>query len=169
MEQEFKKPLEQTKYYFFREDLNFLEKQINEIQGRIKEAGQEMGTSTKQSSETFHDNFGHEQGVRDFRMWSHRLSELVKIKNNAKIIENTENKGKVRMGRTITICNIESKEQKTFRIGSFMVLNSTKDSGIPVLSYDAPMPKALMGSSEGDERELYIDGKKHILEIIKIE
>lgn len=154
-------------YFFTKEDFDSLNREIGDACDHIKDAGKEIGRSYGEGHETSHDNFAYEQGQRDQEMWSNRVRQLVLIRNNVKIAVPGPNQGQVRIGRLVTIRDLSSGTEKVFRVGSYMVFVETDD--IPTLSYDAPLPKALIGAKEGEEREAFFGGEKHRLEIIKIE
>lgn len=157
------------RYFFTREDFEVLNRRIDSVNDRIKLAAKEMGLSCQQTSETFHDNFGFEQAERDRGMWSSHIRQLIEVKNNAEVIVPGLNEGKVRMGRVVRILDLDTKETKTFRVGSYMILDGYKTEVIPSLSYDAPLPKALLGAGEGDYREVFFGGEKHRYVILKVE
>ena len=154
-------------YFFTKSDFDALNNEITGVCDRIKDAGKEMGLSCQEGAETFHDNFAYEQGQRDQEMWSDRVRELVRVRNNAQIITPGLNIGQVRIGRLITVRDLDSGAEKVFRVGSYMVFEETNDP--PTLSYDAPLPKSLIGAKEGEEREAFFGGEKHHLKVVKIE
>lgn len=156
-------------YFFTKEDFDGLNHEIADACDRIKDAGKEMGLSCQEGAETFHDNFAYEQGQRDQEMWSDRVRELVQIRNHARIIVPGPNTGQVRIGRLVTVCDMSSGTEKAFRVGSYMVFVESNGDDIPTLSYDAPLPKALIGAKMGEEREAFFGGEKHHLEVVKIE
>lgn len=156
-------------YYFLKEDFDVLLQEIKAIDDCIKLAAKEMGLSCQYSSETFHDNFAFEQAERDRNMWSNHIHKLIEVRNNANIIVPGPNQGKVSIGRTVKIRDLSSLIEKTFQIGSYMILNTKKTKETMKLSYDAPLPKALIGAKEGDQRETFLGGKKHCFLILKVE
>lgn len=156
-------------YFFTRHDFDGLNREIATACDRIKDAGAEMGLSCAEGAETFHDNFAYEQGQRDQEMWSDRVRELVSVRNNAQIITPGANNGQVRIGRIVTVNNTTSNTEKVFRVGSYMVFEDTKVGEISTLSYDAPLPKSLIGAKVGEEREAFFGGERHHLEVVKIE
>mgnify|MGYP001567408397 CR=1 FL=1 len=156
-------------YFFTKEDLDVLNREISAVCDHIKDAGKEMGLSCQEGAETFHDNFAYEQGERDQNMWSNRLRQLIRIRNNAKVVAPGPSQGKVSMGRLVTIRDLSSGEGKTFRIGSYMIFDVEKEGSIRTLSYSAPMSKALIGANEGEEREAFFGGKKHRFKVVKVE
>lgn len=155
-------------YFFTKEDFDGLNREIGDACDRIKTAGKEVGLSCSEGAETFHDNFAYEQGQRDQEMWSNRVRELVHIRNNARIIVPGENTGQVRIGRLVKVRDLSSDTERIFRVGSYMVFLETQDE-VPILSYDAPLLKSLIGAKEGDKREAFFGGEKHHIEVVKIE
>ncbi|MBA3046928.1 GreA/GreB family elongation factor [Patescibacteria group bacterium] len=152
-------------YYFFKEDFEQLNKQIEIIRERIKSIGKEMGVSCQEGAETFHDNFAYEDGARQQYMWSNKLRELIRIRNNAQAIEADLNTGIVAVGRTVTVQDINTQEIKTFKVGSYMVLSKQKDT----ISYNAPMAIMFIGAKIGDIKEGKIAGKKKEYKILDIQ
>ncbi len=157
-------------YYFFtKEDFDALNKEIEITCDRIKDAGKEIGRSYSEGHETDHDNFAYEQGQRDQLMWSDHVRKLILIKNKARVISPGSNQGEVRIGRLVTICDLNSSKEEVFLVGSYMVFGETQENDTPVFSYNAPLVKALIGAKEGEERDAFFGGKKHSLKIVKIE
>ena len=73
--------------------------------------------SVGQSSETWHDNFGYEDGRRQFAMWSKRLSELQEIRSCAVAVEPTNNCERVAIGSRVTFEDTATGNRRTLRIG----------------------------------------------------
>lgn len=157
------------RYYFTKEDLEVLDREINAVRDRIARAAKEMGSSCQQSSETVHDNFGFEQAGRDQAMWSGHLRQLLAVRDNAEVVTPGPNRGVVYLGRTVTVFDLDSSEEKTFRIGSYMVLNASNADGVQILSYEAPLAKALIGAQEGERRGVFLGKKECYFVVLKIE
>ena len=49
------------KYFFLKQDLEALDARIQELRDKLDETLKEGGESTRQSSETWHDNFPFEE------------------------------------------------------------------------------------------------------------
>ena len=156
-------------YFFTEEGFSALDREINLVRERVKKAAKEVGLSCQQSSETFHDNFGYEQGERDHRMWSHQLQQLIQIRKYAKLVFSNPYERKVGIGRTVKVRDLDSSEDRVFKVGSYIILGDSGTNAIPIFSYDAPLPKALIGAGEGDYREAFFGDKWHRLLILKIE
>lgn len=148
------------RYYFLRVDLDALTEKIQKLGARLRELGQEMGESTRQSAETFHDNFPYEEALRQFQMTNRRLHELMKVRACAQMVEPSL-ADRVGIGKRVTVETVESGEVRTFQVGSYLTLTDGK-----AVSYNAPLAKALIGARVGDIREGMITGKKKMLRVI---
>lgn len=151
-------------YYFLQEDLGKLAEQIHKINARIKAIGQEMGASCEEGAETFHDNFAFEEGERQQQMWSKNLKELVEIYNNSQIFKPSGTAERVGIGCQVTIADLDTGEEKTITIGSYLTFN-----GNSTVSYNAPLARILLCARPGEVRKGEIAGRLRTFEIIKIQ
>lgn len=62
--------------YFLKEDLEALDVKIGELRSKLEEALKEGEESTRQSSETWHDNFPFEEAQRQFSLLAGQLERL---------------------------------------------------------------------------------------------
>lgn len=150
-------------YYFLPQDIEPLNNQIAELVKKLHEIGREMGDAVGQSSETWHDNFGHEEATRQYGMWSRRLRELVEVRDNAQTIEPLARPQTVVIGSRVSFVD-EQGVKKTLQIGSFTVPEGKRD-----VSYISPIARALMGARVGDEITGKIGGRDVTYEIVAIE
>lgn len=150
-------------YYFLREDLDALNAQITELIQKLRDIGQEMGDAVGQSSETWHDNFGHEEATRQYGMWSERLRQLVEVRDKAQVMTPVSNPHTVVIASRVTFVDAEGVE-KTLQIGSFTVPATKQD-----VSYISPIARLLMGAQVGDDVSGKVAGKDVAYEVIKIE
>ena len=153
-------------YYFLKKDFEALSAEIEKAADKIKAAGQEMGKSCNEGAETFHDNFAYEDGYRLQQMWSERIRQLIRIRNQARVILDSPKGEKVSLGCVVTVEDEHTKEIRTIKIGSYMVL---AEQGGETISYNAPLARMLLGGKIGDTREAVIAGKKKSFHILKIE
>jgi len=153
------------KLYFLREDLNQLTANIREAAERVRAVQQDMAVSVRQSSETWHDNFGYEDGRRQFAMWSKRLSELQEIQSRAEAVEPATNTERVAIGSRVTFEDTETGNRRTIRIGSYMVFTNAPDT----ISYTAPLARIFLGAAEGDEVAGLINGRKREYVILSVD
>ena len=156
-------------YFFTKEDFDALNQEILACCDRIKDAAREMALSCQEGADTFHDNFAYEQGERDQMMWSNRVRELIRIRNNVKIITLGPNDGRVSIGRIVQIRDLNSGEIQIFKVGSYMVFDNEEESDLPIFSYEAQLLKTLIDAKVGEEREVSLGGKKHRFVVVKIE
>jgi transcription elongation GreA/GreB family factor len=150
-------------YYFLKDDLDALDKQIAELLTTIKETGQEMGASTQETSETWHDNFGFEDSSRRFAMLSERYRQLTQIRKAAVPVTEKPPGDKVAVG-----CRVYLEEEdgslRTIKIGSYFTFADKS-----AISYNSPIAQIAMGASVGDIVEGNIAGKFRVYTIMKIE
>jgi transcription elongation GreA/GreB family factor len=154
-------------YYFLKEDFEALNAEIEKIADKIKEIGKEMGKSCQEGAETFHDNFAYEDGERQQYMWSTRIRELIRIRNQACVLLDPPRGDTVSIGRTVIVKDEHTGETRAIKIGSYMVLS--KEEGKEVISYNAPLARMLIGAQVGDIRDAVIAGKKKRFRVLKIE
>lgn len=152
-------------YYFLKEDFEALNAEIGKIADKIKAIGQEMGKSCQEGAETFHDNFAYEDGERQQYMWSGRIREFIRIRNQAHVVE--PQKGEtISLGHIVTVKDEQTEEVRIIKIGSYMAL--AKQEG-EVISYNTPLARMLIGGRVDEIREAIIVGKKQGFRILKIE
>lgn len=152
-------------YYFLKKDFEALSSEIEKIADRIKDIGKEMGKSCREGAETFHDNFAHEDGERQQYMWSSRLRELIRIRNQARIVE-PQKSDRISLGLTAIIKDMDTDETRTIKIGSYMTF---AEQDKKTVSYNAPLARMLIHGKAGEMREAVIAGKKRRFLILKIE
>ena len=150
------------RYYFLEEDLDALDKRILELKNKIKEAQQDKHLSTTQSSETWHDNYGFEEGGRQINFLANNISKLLEIKAKAYVVHPKKNK-KANIGGIITFQD-ETGKKKEIKIGSFLILNGENGA----ISYQSPLGKILMGAEKGETRTGLIGGKEKMFLILEI-
>lgn len=155
-------------YYFLKEDFEALNAEISKIADKIKEIGKEMGKSCQEGAETFHDNFAYEDGERQQYMWSGRIRELIRIRNQVRVVLKPDNGDRVSLGTTVTVEDEDAGEVRTIKIGSYMVL-AEQTGRQEVISYNAPLARMLVGKKVGEIGEATISGKRKSFLILKIE
>jgi len=154
-----------TECYFLQQDLDELDRRIAELEHLIREIGREMGESCSEGAETYHDNFAFEDGERQQRMWTRRLRELVRVRERARLVRPTAANGRVALGRTVTVMDVDTGDERRFRVGSYMSFRN----GTEVVSYLAPLARLLIGAEEGDVREGTIGKTRRSFEVVAID
>jgi len=152
-----------TCHYFLRDDYETLVAQIDSITSHVVLTGKEMGASCTEGAETFHDNFAHEEGERQQRMWTRRLKELIRIRDNSRVIEPPRHRQHVCLGCSVTVTDLDNGEIRTYRIGSYMVFN-----GAGTVSYSSPLGRLLMGAVPGEERHGEVAGDEKSFLVLEV-
>ncbi|TAN58731.1 hypothetical protein EPN15_00110 [Patescibacteria group bacterium] len=145
-------------FYFLKQDLEALDARIKELRDKLEETLKEGGESTRQSSETWHDNFPFEEAQRQFGLLARQLRDLVDLRKKAKEADFPLDKNIVGIGSIITIQNLDTGEIKSFKIGSFAVFAET---GEKIISYDSPLARIIMGAKIGEVKSGMI-GKNNV-------
>lgn len=154
------------KLYFLNEDLEALDAKIGEMRSKLEETLKEGGESTRQSSETWHDNFPFEEAQRQFSLLAGQLQKLVDIRKKAKLIDASASSDKVKIGSVVTIRDESSDELKIFKIGSFLALSGENSK---IISYNSPLAQIIMGAKIGEARSGKIGIAEKSFKVIKIE
>lgn len=95
-----------------------------------------------------------------------RIEELEKLLKNVEVIDEKDVvAGKVSIGCTVTILDIEENEELDYKI----VGSSEANSLAGKISNDSPVGKALMGAKEGDEVTVVTQMGEIKYKVIKIE
>lgn len=147
------------KYYFFKEDLLELSRQVRQLHNRIIEMGKEQAEVAGQSTENFgHDDACQEVIEHDRKIILKRLDELSDIINKAELVDKSINKSTdvIKFGSKVELNN-----GNVFIIGSYRVLVNHE---IKNISYASPLAKKLLGKSEGD----LIKHNNNVIKIIKV-
>lgn len=135
-------------YLFLEKDIKAIDEQIKEREQDIKKVNQDIADSCNQSSETWHDNFGFEEGVRQQRVAAKRLEDLLAIKAQASLVEIMDiNRKTVDIGSIVELENINDNETQEYLIGSYLVVKKIHDNEI---SYNSPLGKALINRKPGE-------------------
>lgn len=152
--------------YFLKEDLEALDAKIDELRSKLEETLKEGGESTRQSSETWHDNFPFEEAQRQFNLLAGQLQKSVDIRRKAILVDASESSDKVIIGTVVTIRDETSGENKTFKIGSFIVFSN---DGGRTISYNSPLARIVMGVRINEVKSGKIGIAEKSFKVIKIE
>ncbi len=154
-----------TTFAFLEDDYQDFLKKIQELEEELDKTLGEIGDSTDDSGNTWHDNFAFEEGNRKADMVSKRLRDLTAIRRRAEVVKPSPNRGEVILGRKVTFRDEETGEVKIQKIGSYLISGSTKDS----ISYNSPLAQLLMFGKTSEVKTGEIAGKEKKFKILKIE
>lgn len=153
-----------ARYFFLIEDFDDLNREIGNTSRLIEKAMKDIGDSCDEGADTWHDNFAFEEGQRQSTMWTQRIRELLKIRNNAALVNPPTDTSKVSVGCTVTVLDETKSKEMTFKIGSYINFKDSRD----YVSYSAPLAKLVIGAAVGEERKGMIDPYEMILKVMKI-
>jgi transcription elongation GreA/GreB family factor len=152
-------------YYFLEKDLTALADKIEDYRRRILQQYAVNAEATDQSSETYHDNYGYEEGMRQVAMMIDKMQELSALKVNAKVVTPQSGSDRVRIGSKVTVEDLSNGEQLTYKIGSYMCLQPDEGE----ISYHSPIAKILLEARVGDEKCDKIGSVERCFRILGIE
>jgi len=151
-------------YLFLRKDFERLERKIGELGDEMLRVGSEMGIWASQGAETWHDNFGYEEGLRQEEMLGHRSEEFEALASEAEIVtEATDDK--VGVG-TLVELEDNMKRRRRFLVSSYLVLDRRDDREV---SYAAPIIAPFMGAAVGEERSVELPRGEQVWRVVSIE
>lgn len=145
-----------AKYLFTLQDYESLLAKMNDCLEQVKHHGREVGDSCAES-DSWHDNFSYEEGLRQQGMWKTRYRQLQKIKENSEIVQNS---GGEYIGIGATVEMEVNGEAMTKRIGSYMTFSDDD------LSYVSPLAQAIIGKGAGEQIKCLLGGKPTSIRII---
>lgn len=158
---------------FLREDYDGLLDEINRLSEKIRSIGLVMADGASQDAgNAIHDNPSYEEGHRQLRMWTRHLADLIRLRDQAQLVQKPTSTQRVEIGSTVTVMDLDELTTLTYQIGSFQ--NFRPASSRPqheqmVVSYPAPLAKMLLGAKVDDRRTAIIAGKPKSLRVLRIE
>ena len=94
-----------------------------------------------------------------------RIREIEAKIAHAEVIDVTQLSGdRVVFGATVTICDVESEEEETYKI----VGEDESDLAQQKLSLKSPLARALIGKEEGDEVVIHTPGGKRTVVLVEV-
>lgn len=104
-------------YKFLPEDFLVLLEKITELEKKLVQFGRELGESTEQSSETWHDNATYDVARFNFEMTAAELQKLIEIRNGAMILDPNQNQPNlIAIGSTVKILNQNTGQTQLVKI-----------------------------------------------------
>lgn len=133
-------------FYFLKEDYQDAAKKLSELSEKIKSLAAEQAEGRAQSTENMgHDDAVQESVEQERRVVLNQISELSKILSKSQVIEEVNDKTRVRIGSKVTLSN-----GKRIKIGSYTSFAS-KDGDYLIASYPSPVAKNMIGLEVGDD------------------
>ncbi len=101
---------------FLPEDFELLLQKIAELETRLIDCGQELGESTEQSSETWHDNATYDTARMQFDIIAEELQKLIETRNSAQIITPPFFNEEIGIGNVVLLKNTKTGEKHLLKI-----------------------------------------------------
>lgn len=151
----------------------FLEKDLSALRSRLEDLEQQRLNTAKdasihvgQSSESWHDNAGHELAVREQMGMAKKAFEMREMLGKAKIVSPSISTSKADIGLRVTLQDVDSGEQRKLVISSYQVLDKRVEEEI---SYAAPIISPFMGKRKGAKKKVLTPNGKKTYELIDIQ
>lgn len=151
-----------TQYLFLQKDYDDLVAFLKRIRTEITQIESQVGFSTSQSSETYHDNIMHEELMRKYLMEEARYDRYRAIQVRAKIIEPAASTKQVAIGHTVEVERDDLTY--TYKIGSYMLLDPADGE----IAYSSPLGTLLAGAKAGSTVTGEIGGRPASYRIMNI-
>jgi transcription elongation factor GreA len=156
-----------SRYLFSRGGLERLQQRISEARRAYKAvcddnpAAAEAGDSC-----VWHDNFAFEENQRQMHQLARRVRDLESVFRGAVLVTAAEApRDRAFVGSRVRYrMDEEGPERSCVLVGW--------DDGEPKknrISYNSPLGSALFGAHPGEEREVFLAGKAHVIEILHVE
>lgn len=150
-------------YLFLQADYDGLLSEIDQLKSQIRAIKAQVGVSTSQSSETWHDNIEHEELMRKHDLYMTHLNEKERIRAHAQIVQIDQASNTIQLGSLVGYDD-EDGASHTVRIGSYRQFGNRPGA----ISYEAPLAQALLGKKLGQNIEFTIGVRTKSLTITKI-
>src|ERR1039458_4024136 len=119
----------------------------------------------------WHDNFAHEESMRQMALISKRIHDLTELSRSAQVMDEadlTHHLQRISIGRMVTIVD-EQENQKKYYLGSHTRFRQESEiEGYMIISYVSPLGRALVGKELGDEITVTIAGRPCRYSIIEV-
>jgi len=152
--------------YFLKEDIIKLDEMIKKTKEDLEDALKSIGQSVEGESNTWHDNSAFDEAQRLSSLYSQRLRDLLNIRREVMVEDYPKQIKNVDMGHLVVVKDKDGQIM-TFFIGSYMTFQDEHDE-INIVSYAAPIGKALIGSTIGQRVEFNVGNRKISFEVLGI-
>lgn len=156
------------RFLFTQEDYDALCERIEEVGQQVREQTASVGGAAGSSGDAWHDNLLYD-AQRMSESWSKSLRDLLEIRDRATVVEGSPPRdGKVRFGTTVRVLDIQTGEKASYRISSYMIIESTTGKGVRRVSYASPLGNLLLGAEIGETRTGTMGGGQRTFEVCEI-
>jgi len=153
-------------YLFLEKDVLALRKKLDELEKERLNVARDASVHVGQSSESWHDNAGHELAVREQMSMAKKAFEMRDLIGKAKIVEPTSTISKVDIGSRIILEDIDTNQTQNFIISSYQVLDRKDKEEI---SYAAPIIEPFIGKRKGAKKKIETPSGEKTFKLIEIQ
>jgi len=142
--------------YMTKYGIEVIKMRIFEIDMKRKEALKKAGESASGDSNSYHDNFDYEQGMRDQELYSKMLHNLYNLLSDAVEVPKPTNNNKISIGHLVKIEEVDSGKESEYLFcgnGEGIVFQNA-------VSAESPLGLALIGMNLEEEKEIQLPGRK---------
>lgn len=112
------------------------------------------------------ENAEYEEARNEQAQVEKRILDLEEQLKNVEIIEEDMDHDKVTMGSEVTIKNLETKEESSYKIVGSTEANILAET--PMISNESPVGKSVLGKKTGDKVKVSAPSGKFEYQVIKI-
>jgi len=151
-----------SKLYFTRKGLAKLQREVAELEKKLKELQSQTAHLAEVGGDQYHDNASYESLVIDIRGIDWRLTEAHRALRNAVIVESPTNVNKISIGTRVKL--VRDGKEMSWSIAGF----GESDPNNSILAYNAPLATLIIGKQEGEVVNGNIAGRETEIEILEI-
>ena len=137
------------KNVFSREGFEYYSRKLTGSTGKIRKLGQAVGDAAGLNCD-WHDNFEFDDALRNLERGSKRSADLQAALSGAQIIDVIEQETRIAIGNTVEIEFDDEEQAREITIGAW----GESDPLNGLISYEAPLARAVIGKFEGEEGKL---------------
>ena len=150
---------------FLPDDLDHLERSVEDVRREIRRVKDEAAETGGQSSETWHDNFAFEESQRQLRMLLNQLGGLSRTLERARTVHPPTTPDRAEIGTTVTYRHVGG-DIETVTIGSAMV--GPRMAALGCVSYLSPLGALLHLAAPGERRSGQVGDRRLDVEILHV-
>lgn len=141
-----------THLYLLPHEARLLAQTIADLKAKIAHEKLELGDSSGQSAETYHDNYPFEQATRQIQLYASRLAEYQAIDHHSIVIDPP------REPRVVAIGTVAKLAEDTGTIRELIISGAVPASDARCVSYRSPLGQLLLQARMGETRAGQIGG-----------
>lgn len=130
-------------------DYHLLHEKISQVKDQLAATSRLIGDTTRESSETYHDNAPYDSLRHDEAFLKQHLDRYQRWYADAVIISMPVEMDLIQLGHQVIALFLHNRQEQVFEITSFHCLRGFAGRVLPV-SYNSPLGAQLLGKKVGD-------------------